>query len=692
MCPYCGVGCGLVAWQEGDRVKIKGDRTHPANFGLLCAKGTTLPDSLEEGRLLYPMMREHLDAPFERTTWDQALSRITRHIQETLATRGPEALCLYGSGQFYTEDYYVASKLFKGSLGTNNFDSNSRLCMSSAVSGYQRSLGSDGPPCSYEDLTLAETFLLIGSNTAECHPIIFNRILAHQRRHPDRVRLITADPRRTRTAQQSDLWLGIHPGTDVALLNGMARICLEQGWVDQEFVRQHTEGFDELCCVLEAYSPERVAGICGIEVEQLAQATEWFARSTGSLSLWSMGLNQSTQGVAKVQSLINLHLLTGQISRPGAGPFSLTGQPNAMGGREVGGLANLLPGYRSVLSGEDRQFMEAFWKLSPGAIATRRGLSASEIIEGMESGDIQLLWIAATNPAVSMPDMERNRRALRQSTLTVVQDAYFPLETADYAHILLPAAQWGEKTGCMTNSERRVSLSEQVRHPPGEAREDWAIFAEVGRRLGFDDAFNFSNSAEVFAEFVQTTRDRVCDMHTLSHTRLKMEGPQQWPCTHPDQPGQPRLYTDRVFPTPNGRAQFEGWEWAPPAEQPDAEFPLTLTTGRLYGHWHTLTRTGKVAKLRQMHPGPFLEMHPEDAFQLDIEDGETIHVYSRRGEARIPAKLTANIRTGTVFMPFHWGSLWGKGLSANALTHGETDAISLQPELKACAVRVEKII
>lgn len=404
-----------------------------------------------------------------------------------------------------------------------------------------------------------------------------------------------------------------------------------------------------------------------------------------------MGVNQSSEGTAKVRTIINLHLMTGQIGKPGAGPFSLTGQPNAMGGREAGGLCHILPGYRLVKNPQHRAEVEQLWGLPAGQIAAQPGRTAWDMITGLETGDVGFVWIAATNPAVSMPDLERTKAALLKSPFTVYQDAYYPTETAAYAHVVLPAAQWGEKTGTMTNSERRVTLCPAFREPRGEARADWEIFAEVGRRLGFADKFAFNNSAEVYAEFVQLTRGRPCDVTGLSHERLRHDGPMQWPCRDsgdlkPDEPA--RLYGNLSFNTPDGRARFGAYHSRGLAEPPDPSYPFVLTTGRLYGHWHTQTRTGRIPKIRQMHPNPFIEIHPRDAAKLGIEEESWVEVRSRRGTSRFPAKVTKAIAPGTVFVPMHWGALWADNAEANTLTHPESCPDSLQPELKACAVQL----
>jgi len=716
LCPYCGVGCGLEVMppaQRGKEVnrdsegtptwKVRGDRAHPSSQGMVCVKGATVTEATQKNRLRYPMMRDSLQEPFRRVTWDEALDRIVSRLQTVRTTSGSDAICMYGSGQLQTEDYYVAQKLLKGCLGTNNFDSNSRLCMSSAVTGYTQSFGSDGPPCCYEDLELTDCAFLIGTNAAECHPIVFNRLAKHHKKNRN-VKMIVVDPRRTPTAEAADLHLAIQPGTDIDLLNGIAHLLLHWGKIDPLFIEECTANFPAYAEVIRYYRPDIVTERCGITESELERAAQYWSESNRVLSMWSMGVNQSSEGTAKVRTLINLHLMTGQVGKPGCGPFSLTGQPNAKGGRETGGLCHILPGYRFVKDPQHRAEVEQFWGLPSGQIASYPGRTAWDIITGLEAGEVEVLWVAATNPAVSLPDLERVKAALMRSPFTICQDAYYPTETAAYAHILLPAAQWGEKTGTMTNSERMVTLCQAFSNPPGEAKADWEIFAEVGRRLGFADKFPFQTSAEVHAEFVQLTRGRLCDMTGISHQRLKEEGPIQWPCPDrsqesgvrsqekKDQTSAKRLYEDLRFPTPDGRARFGAYHSRGLAEPPDPDYPFVLTTGRLYGHWHTQTRTARIPKIVQMHPNPFIEIHPRDAKQLGIEEGSMVEVRSRRGMSCFPAKVTKAIAPGTVFVPMHWGALWANNAEANALTHPEACPDSLQPELKACAVQLVPVV
>ena len=706
LCPYCGVGCGLEVLppaQPGKAVnrdsdgnptwQVRGDRAHPSSKGMVCVKGATITEATEKSRLKYPLLRDSLDEPFRRVSWEEAFNRIVNEIKTVRIRSGADGICMYGSGQLQTEDYYTAQKLLKGCLGTNNFDANSRLCMSSAVAGYMQSFGSDGPPCCYDDLEQTDCAFLIGTNTADCHPIVFNRLRKHHKRNRH-VKMIVVDPRKTKTAEAADLHLAIKPGTDIDLLNGIAYLLMSWEKIETIFMDECTKGFPDYAEIIRHYPPEQVARKCGITIDQLEAAARYWANSERVLSLWSMGMNQSSEGTAKVRTLINLHLMTANIGKPGAGPFSLTGQPNAMGGREAGGLAHILPGYRVVKNPEHRAAVERVWKVPSGNINPIPGRDAWEMIRGLETGEVGLFWVVATNPAVSMPDIERTKKALLKSRFTVYQDAYYPTETAAYAHLLLPAAQWGEKTGIMTNSERVVTLCPAFQDPTGEAKADWEIFAEVGRRLGFTEQFSFTSSADVYQEFVELTRNRLCDMTGLSHERLQQEGAIQWPCPESETAtvaSGKRLYTDLRFPTNDGRAKFAAFHSNGLAEPEDENYPFVLTTGRLYGHWHTQTRTGQIPKITKMHPYPELEIHPRDAKNLGLEETKEekwVEARSRRGKAQFRVKITKAIAPGTIFIPMHWGALWADNAEANALTHPESCPISKQPELKACAVQL----
>jgi ferredoxin-nitrate reductase len=654
-------------------------------------KGATVGETLHHNRLTTPLWRESLEQPFAPISWERAFALLVDRIRTTLAEQGPQGLAIYGSGQFLTEDYYVANKLLKGALGSNNFDANSRLCMSSAVAGYARSLGSDGPPCCYDDLDHADLVFLIGTNTAECHPVLFQRLLKRKRKQKEALRIVVVDPRATATSDPADLHLAIRPGTDLVLLQGIGHLLLQVQALDSSFIEAHTEGFAELKEVWQQWTPQRVSDLCGIAEADLRQLAQWWAEAAGVLSLWSMGVNQSSEGTATVAGIINLHLATAQIGRAGAGPFSLTGQPNAMGGREAGGLAQLLPGYRFVANPEHRAEVERHWGFGPGSIAPAPGLAVWDQIEAMERGELGLWWVAATNPLVSMPALDRVRAAAANCPLVVLSEAYAGTETAEVAHLLLPAAQWSEKSGVMTNSERRVTLCPAFREPPGEARPDWAIFAELGRRLGFERQFRYGSASEVYAEFAALTAGRVCDLSGLSHVLLAEHGPQQWPFPEGTEPGggRPRLYVDHRFPTATGKARLLAEQPLGLAEPPCEQFPLVLTVGRYVGHWHTMTRTAHVARVIKQHPEALLEVHPRDAERHGVVDGAMAQVRSRRGEVSARVQVSERIRPGTLFLPMHWGASQLNPCEANRLMHELGCPHSKQPELKAAAVTLQ---
>jgi len=693
VCPYCGVGCGLLVQTRDGRVtKVKGDPAHPASLGDLCAKAVHLPPVLHTpDRLRYPSLRLRRDAPLERVPWELALRFAADRVREIMTTHGPEAVAFYASGQLLTEEYYLAAKLARGFIGTNNFDTNSRLCMASAAAGYARSLGSDGPPASYEDIDLADCFLLIGTNTADCHPVTFKRIRRRKRQAPDDVSVIVVDPRWTETADLADLHLSLRPGSDIALLNGMLHVIRREGLLDGHFIAEHTTGWEALGAVIERYPPERAAALTGLSVDAIVAAAGRFGRARAALSVWSMGVNQSHIGTDKNAAIINLHLATGQIGRPGAGPLSLTGQPNAMGGRETGGLAHLLPGYRLVADAGARATIEQHWAVPAGRLPSTPGRSALEIFEGLASGEVRAVWIICTNPAASMPDLDLVEKALRQADLVIVQDAYHPTETTRFADVLLPAAQWPEKDGVMTSSERRLTYLPKLVDPPGEALPDSAILTRFAHEMGWKDAFSYASASEIFDEFVALTAGQVCDYSGVSHLRLRQDGPLQWPIPAGDHPGTTRLYADGRFPTTDGRARLVAVEHAEPLEPPDGRFPLTLTTGRVRDHWHTRTRTAKAPALAARTPEPILEVNLADARRAGIQDGDFVEIASRRGKAVAQCRVTAAVREGTCFLPFHWGRQSGFYKSANNLTLGGRDPLSRQPELKACAVRLRRV-
>ncbi len=691
VCPYCGVGCQLRFEDTGNGVpRVRGVESSEANLGKLCAKGAQLGPTIQTvDRLGYPLVRSSRNVSFQQTDWSTALDHIGDVVTQVLKTYGPEAISLYGSGQLDTESCYIITKLFKGYLGCNNTDSNSRLCMAAAVAGYRSSLGSDAPPCCYDDVERADLVLIIGSNMAEAHPVTFDRLCDAKKQRPD-MKIVVIDPRKTATAKAADLHLAISPGTDIALLNAIGRELLDMAHLDEEFVSAHTRGWEVYREFLVGQDVSELHAETKLRRQDIQTLAEWIGLSKNFLSFYCMGMNQSTVGMWKNNALINLHLMTGQIGKPGAGPFSLTGQPNAMGGREAGLLSYQLPGYRTVQDDAERYEVEDFWNLPKGSISSNVGLTAIEMFRALEKGRLKVIWIAGTNPAVSMPDLHQARRAFSRAELVVVQDPYHPTETTLFADVVLPVAQWGEKEWTSTNSERMVTHSPQLWDSPGDAWPDWQVFTEFAKTLGYP-GFEYGNAGEIWDEYIQLTKDRPCDMAGITSQRLREEGSLQWPCPSVDHPGTKRRYLDRQFATPDGKAVFHCRDHRRPRESTDHEFPFILTTGRLYTHWHTLTRTAKAKKLVRREPNGFVEVHPIDAGQLDLQTGDIVEVSSRRGTIQLPTKVCENVSPGMVFIPFHWGDLFSEGNAANYLTISAIGRVAKQPELKYCAVHLEKL-
>jgi assimilatory nitrate reductase catalytic subunit len=705
-CCYCGVGCGVIVETKDGRISgVRGDPEHPANFGRLCTKGATLHLTAHgHGRALYPELRVGRASPRRRHRWDETLDHLADRFADTIRTHGPDSVGFYVSGQLLTEDYYVFNKLAKGLIGTNNIDTNSRLCMSSAVAGYKQTLGSDAPPACYEDIDHADLLLIAGSNTAWAHPVLYRRIEAAKERNPS-LKIIVVDPRRTETAEGADLHLAILPGTDVALFNGILHIMIWEDLTAPAYIAAHTEGFAALKATVRDYTPKFVAEVCGISEAELFQAARWFAAAKAALSLYCQGLNQSTSGTAKNAALINLHLATGQIGRPGAGPFSLTGQPNAMGGREVGGMANLLSAHRDLANPQHRAEVAALWGVD--VVPATPGKTAVEMFEAVRRGEIKLLWIACTNPAQSMPDQALVREALERAELVIVQEAYANTETCAYADVLLPASSWGEKEGTITNSERRIMRVRAAVSAPREARDDWAIAVDFARRLEarlpsahhrrMGTLFPYSTPEQIFDEHRETTRGRDLDITGLSYALLDRSGPQQWPFPEGAESGQKRLYTDGVFATASGRACFANTAYKAVADAVDARFPFRLNTGRLRDQWHAMSRTGTVAQLFNHTESPRVALNPHDLHRRGLVDGELVRVESRRGSMILPVEASDRMRSGQAFVPMHWGSNFlsgggagNQGSGVNAVTNAAFDPDSKQPELKHAAVRIER--
>jgi assimilatory nitrate reductase catalytic subunit len=700
-CCYCGVGCGVIVETDGERItSVRGDPEHPANFGRLCTKGSTLhltadPVLQQQARALVPEMRLRRSDQRERASWEEIQHHLAGKIADTVRLHGPDSIGFYISGQLLTEDYYVFNKFAKGLLGTNNVDTNSRLCMSSAVAGYKQTLGADAPPSCYEDFDHAGLIFIVGSNTAYAHPIIYRRIEEARKRNPA-LKMIVADPRRTDTARDADLHLAILPGTDVALFNGMLHICLWEELVDHAWIAAHTEGFAELKRTVRDYTPKFVAETCGISEDDLTKAARWFGESKAALSLYCQGLNQSSSGTAKNAALINLHLATHQIGKPGAGPFSLTGQPNAMGGREVGGLANLLSAHRDLANPEHRAEVARLWGVDD--VPAKPGKTAVEMFEAVRAGEIKVLWIACTNPAQSMPDQKLVREALNKAELVIVQEAYRTTATVDFADVLLPATTWAEKEGTVTNSERRISRFRPVLPKPGETRHDWEIVIDIARRIEAlqgrsRSLFPYSDVEQIWNEHRESTRGRDLDITGLSYRILEEQGPQQWPFPEGASEGKKRLYEDGVFPTATGKARFVNTVYQPVAEPVDARYPFHLNTGRLRDQWHGMSRTGTVAQLFSHAAEPAVVMSGFDMERRLIREGDLVHVTSRRGSQILPAMAGDDMRAGQAFIGMHWGEEYVSGRGGhgvNALTTPAFCPSSKQPELKHAAVKILK--
>lgn len=714
VCSYCGVGCGIVLDLTRDpadgrrrAAKASGDKEHPSNFGRLCTKGATSADMMAApGRLSEALVREERGAEPARTGVDEAITAVAGRLRALLDEHGPDALSFYVSGQMSLEAQYLANKLAKGFVRTNRIESNSRLCMASAGIGYKLSLGADGPPGSYQDFDRAEAFFVIGANMADCHPILFLRMM-------DRVksagaRLIVVDPRRNATADKADLFLQIKPGTDLALLNGLLHLLVADSHTDETFIAEFTEGWEEMPAFLADYPPAKVAEITGIPEADIRQAARWIGEAGEWMSCWTMGLNQSTHGTWNTNALVNLHLATGAICRPGSGPFSLTGQPNAMGGREMGYMGPGLPGQRSVLVEAERAFIENLWDIPEGSLRTDVGRGTVEMFEQMAAGDIKACWIICTNPVASVANRRTVVAGLEAAELVITQDVFAETETNAYADVVLPATLWAESDGVMVNSERNLTLVQGVVDPPGQALPDWRLIARVACEMGFAEAFTYGSSEEVFEELKQAWNPKTgWDVRGVSYERLRTT-PVQWPAPTADGPDRNpvRYLNDGVsqtlleradgtrprlaFPTASGRARFFGRPHLPAAELPDDDYPFVLNTGRLQHQWHTMTRTGKVAKLTKLDPGPFVEVNPEDAEALGVGGGDHLEVASRRGRAVLPVVVTDRVRPGTCFAPFHWNDLFGEYLSINAVTNDAVDPVSFQPEFKVCAVTLAR--
>ncbi|KTG16191.1 MULTISPECIES: nitrate reductase [unclassified Guyparkeria] len=690
-CPYCGVGCGVDArLEDGQLVGVTGSQEHPANLGRLCVKGSALHETVDPaGRMLAPQ----IDGV--AVDWDTALDTVASGFRTVIEEHGPDAVAMYVSGQLLTEDYYVANKLMKGFIGTANIDTNSRLCMASAVVGYKRAFGTDTVPTCYEDIELADLVVLVGSNAAWTHPVTYQRLVAAKRARPE-MRVVVIDPRRTATADIADLHLAIEPGSDAFLFNGLLAALADRAAIDRDYVEAHTEGFDQAIAAARGEAPdiETVARTTGLGLDELQTFFDWFVRHQRTVTVYSQGVNQSTSGSDKANAIINCHLATGRIGVPGMGPFSITGQPNAMGGREVGGLANQLAAHMDFEQPGAVERVGRFWG-SPG-MATSPGLKATDLFEAVESGRIKAIWIMATNPVVSLPDADRVREALRRCPLVVVSDCMQDTDTTACADVLLPATSWAEKDGTVTNSERCISRQRGFLEPPGQARHDWWTITEVARRLGFTEAFPYRGPADIFREHAalsgyENDGSRDFDIHALarlSDAEYDQLDPVRWPIDPATGRGRERLFENGRFFTPSGRARFVAITSTAPASRVSDERPLVMNTGRIRDQWHTMTRTAKAARLMQHIDEPFLEIHPDDADRFGLTDGRLAEISGEHGRYVGRVRLSTGQKPGSLFVPMHWNGQYSHTGRVGALIPAHVDPFSGQPESKHATVAV----
>ncbi|MDH5328099.1 MAG: molybdopterin-dependent oxidoreductase [Gammaproteobacteria bacterium] len=695
-CPYCGVGCGVVITPDDNgEFRVKGDPAHPANRGLLCSKGSALAETLSlDGRLLYPQIKGNTVA------WDDAIAAVASGLKQTIESHGPDSVAFYVSGQLLTEDYYVANKLMKGFIGSANIDTNSRLCMSSAVAGHKRAFGSDTVPGCYEDLELADLLVLVGSNTAWCHPVIYQRIVTARKQNPNQV-LVVIDPRRTATSQSCDLHLALQSGTDQVLFNGLFKFLYDTGMMHHQFVENHTQGFSE---IINTNLPDvpTVAQECGLSVTEVLKFYSLFAQHDSTVTLFSQGINQWSYGTDRVNAIINVHLLTGRMGKPGSAPFSITGQPNAMGGREVGGLANQLAAHMDFNTPEHWGYIQKFWQTD--SLAKTEGLKAVDMFREIHSGKIKAVWIMATNPAVSLPDSTAVRQALSRCELVIVSDCVQETDTTRYAHILLPAQTWGERNGTVTNSERCISRQRPFLAGAGEAKPDWWIISQVGRKMGFPNAFKYESAHEIFNEHatlsglhntgLEAHRDfDISGLMDLSVQQYDELAPLQWPVKRDLNSGLPlatkRMFTDGRFFTANGKARFVHVGAHKPVVVTSIEYPYTLNTGRIRDQWHTMTRTSKSPRLLLHINEPFVEINPHDASDIGVLDNQLVTLQSVKASITLRARLEDNQQRGTVFMPIHWNDRFSANAVACRLIEAHADPVSGQPEFKSTPVKLK---
>ncbi len=691
-CPYCGVGCGVLAQlDESGRVTISGDPEHPSNFGRLCSKGAALADTISyEGRLLYPEVNG------ESENWSNALNHIAMKFKDTIAQYGPDSVAFYVSGQLLTEDYYVANKLMKGFIGSNNIDTNSRLCMSSAVAGYKRAFGSDTVPCAYEDLERAKLIILVGSNAAWCHPVLFQRIKQSKLDNPD-LFIVVIDPRKTASCDIADMHLAIAPGMDDILFNGLLVYLDTHDEANQLFISHCTEGLDDAikAATENAATIETVSDLCGLDNAAVTEFYRLFSRTERVVTVFSQGINQWSYGTDRVNAIINCHLITGRIGRPGMGPFSFTGQPNAMGGREVGGLSNQLAAHMAIENKQHRELIEEFWQCP--VISDKQGFKAVDLFDAVHDGRIKILWVIATNPAVSMPNADFVREALSKCEFLIVSDCMRNTDTTQFADVLLPSQTWGERDGTVTNSERRISRQRQFLPIPGQAKPDWKILAEVAQHMGFNEGFNYLNSLDIFKEHAALsgyknngTRDfDISYFENVTENEFWSIDPIQWPVTKEQPNGTVRMFADGQFYTNNKRAKFIPILKNQPSNPCTVQYPLVLNSGRIRDQWHTMTRTGKSATLSAHTVEPYVEIHPADATAASVQQGELVMVSSSWGTIVVKAVISDAQRRGSVFIPMHWNNQFSSKAYCDAVVNPNVDPISGQPEFKHTPVNIK---
>lgn len=695
-CAYCGVGCGIEAIPNSNgSLTIRGDKDHPSNYGRLCTKGAALGETVKsDNRLFHPMLRTKKDHNLSASHWPKVTQHIAEQFQQTIQKYGPDSVAFYVSGQLLTEDYYVANKLMKGFIGSANIDSNSRLCMASSVVGHKRAFGSDTVPICYDDLEHAELVVITGSNLAWCHPVLFQRLRAAKQNNPD-LKIVVVDPRKTETCDIADLHLPIQSGSDVALFNGLLSYLAKHNKLDHDYIKKHTNGFDNAINSIE--SDDITEEITNIDHCQIEQFYQWFSQYNNVITIYSQGVNQSSQGSDKVNSILNCHLATGKIGYQGCGPFSITGQPNAMGGREVGGLANTLAAHMEFENPTHHQLISDFWQTD--SLATKEGIKAIELFDAMDNGKIKAIWIIATNPVVSLPDTQKVISALNKCPFVVVSDCINNTDTMEFADVVLPAQGWSEKSGTVTNSERRISRQRRILPSPEQAKPDWWIISQVAQQMGFKEQFNYRHEGDVFKEYAQMTtlgqKDKPRDLNLIGLTTLDDQGyselsPQQWPVLElQTNIEHQRLFSDGQFYTADRKARFIAVSYQPPQQATTATFPLLLNTGRTRDHWHTMSRTGLSETLASHSPEPFVQIHPNTAKAYQLENDHIATIYNVNGEIQARVKITDDIAKSSLFMPIHWNSSTAKNSKPCLLINPYVDEISGQPEFKHTPVNIK---